>query len=92
MPLPIGTGRGPADLRFSTARAQANFRGTPAQQGSLGVTDSRLLAPGQPARSILSLRMHALDANRMPPLASRVVDTVGVGVVDAWISSLTACP
>ena len=51
-----------------------------------------MLAPGAPARSILSLRMHALDANRMPPLASRVKDTQGVGVVDAWISSLTACP
>ncbi|HEX8706475.1 MAG TPA: PQQ-dependent sugar dehydrogenase [Myxococcaceae bacterium] len=89
---PNGTGRGPADFRFSTPLAQASFCGTTPQQGSLGVTDARLLAPGAPARSVLSLRMHALDANRMPPLASRVKDTEGVGLVDAWISSLTACP
>jgi uncharacterized repeat protein (TIGR03806 family) len=89
---PNGTGRGPADFRFSTPLAQASFCDKAPEQGSLGVTNARLLAPGDPGRSLLSLRMHALDANRMPPLASRGEDTVGLGVVDAWISSLTACP
>jgi hypothetical protein len=40
---------------------------------------------------VTSLRMHALDANRMPPLATHVVDTTGTGLIDAWISSLTSC-
>ncbi|MBN1205271.1 MAG: PQQ-dependent sugar dehydrogenase [Myxococcaceae bacterium] len=89
---PEGTGRGPADLRFSTPLAQANLCDTLPQQGELGIANARLLAPGAPSRSILSVRMHALDAYRMPPLGSRVADTAGMGVVDAWISSLTACP
>jgi uncharacterized repeat protein (TIGR03806 family) len=89
---PNGPGRGLADLRFSTPLAQANLCNALPQQGELGIANARLLAPGEPSRSLLSVRMHALDAYRMPPLASHVADTAGVGVVDAWISSLTACP
>jgi hypothetical protein len=48
--------------------------------------------PGEPQNSILSLRMHATDAKRMPPVAVSVTDPLGSKVVDDWISSLTACP
>ena len=51
-----------------------------------------LLTPGSPETSILSVRMHALDAARMPPLATSVVDQTGAALVDDWIRSLTACP
>jgi uncharacterized repeat protein (TIGR03806 family) len=89
---PNGTGRGPADLRFSTALASAAVCNTDPTQGDLGINGAKLLAPGQPARSLLSVRMHRLDANRMPPVASRVVDRAGTDLVDAWITGLTACP
>jgi uncharacterized repeat protein (TIGR03806 family) len=89
---PNSTGRGPADFRLSTPLAQTGVCNAIPQEGDLGIASARLLAPGEPARSILSVRLHALGAARMPPLASRVEDTVGAAVVDAWISSLTACP
>jgi uncharacterized repeat protein (TIGR03806 family) len=89
---PNSTGRGPADLRFATSLAQVGICNAVPQQGDLGVANARLLVPGEPARSLLSVRMHALDAYRMPPLASRVEDTEGTALVDAWISSLTVCP
>lgn len=89
---PGGPGRGNADLRYATPLAQAGLCNVVPEQGSLGITDARLVAPGAPARSIVSSRIHRLDAYRMPPLATRVEDTVGAGVVDAWITSLTACP
>jgi hypothetical protein len=60
--------------------------------GDLGITNARLLIPGDPARSILSVRMHSLGPARMPPLANRVKDSTGTTLVDFWISSLTACP
>ena len=48
----------------------------------------RIIA-GHPDKSGIVARMNALDAkNRMPPLASEFVDTHGVSVVSAWISSL----
>ena len=62
------------------------------QEGNLGVQGARLLVPGMPGQSLISLRMHALDVTRMPPLASSVVDTTGAKLVDDWITSLTACP
>jgi hypothetical protein len=80
------------DLRFTTPLAQAGLCNAAPAQGSLGIADAKVLAPGSAARSLLSVRMHALDASRMPPLASRRVDTEGVGVVDAWIASLAGCP
>jgi len=41
---------------------------------------------------VVSLRMHTLDARRMPPLGTRVVDADGTALIDAWITSVTACP
>lgn len=89
---PNGTGRGPQDLRFSTPLAQANLCNAVPQEGDLGITNARLLIPGDPARSILSVRMHSPGASRMPPLGSRVEDTAATTLVDFWISSLKACP
>ncbi len=51
-----------------------------------------MIAPGAPNRSVLSLRPHALGANRMPPIASTVVDTEGLKVLDGWITGLKSCP
>ena len=50
-----------------------------------------LLKPGDPARSLVLLRMQALDDKRMPPLASHLVDDAGVALLSAWISALTDC-
>ena len=89
---PNGTGQGPADFRYTTPAAMMGVCGAAPTQGDLGVMGALLLAPGAPAQSILSLRMHATDAkSRMPPLATRLVDPLGTQVVDDWISSLTAC-
>jgi uncharacterized repeat protein (TIGR03806 family) len=59
--------------------------------GDLGAVDARFIVPGTPARSVLSLRMHALDRNRMPRFGSSKVDAAAVAVIDAWISAMTSC-
>ena len=61
-------------------------------EGDLGVTGARIVFPGDPARSILSLRVHATAANRMPPIARNLADPAGTSVLDAWIASLSGCP
>jgi len=48
--------------------------------------------PGAPDRSLVLLRMKALDEHRMPPLASHVVDQASVDVLANWIRSLSSCP
>ncbi len=63
------------------------------QRGDLGIAGAKLLVPGDPSKSLVSVRPHALPgANRMPPRASSLVDTKGVGVIDDWVRSVTACP
>lgn len=90
---PGGTGRGPADFRFSTPFAAVGVCDAVPQTGDLGVAGARLLKPGDPSRSIISLRTHApFGADRMPPLGSHLVDPVGTQVLDDWIRAVISCP
>jgi uncharacterized repeat protein (TIGR03806 family) len=89
---PMSTGQGPADYRYSTPFKMTNACGAMPQEGDLGVMGALLINPGHPETSLVSLRMHALDINRMPPLATHIVDPDGTSIIDQWIMSLTTCP
>jgi mono/diheme cytochrome c family protein len=89
---PGGPGGGAADLRFYTPFIDMRVCDQSPEHGDLGIAGAKVVSPGQPERSILSARIHALGAGQMPPLARREVDTASVQVVDAWIASLTTCP
>lgn len=58
--------------------------------GDLGVAGAKLIVPGDPSKSLVSLRMHRTGAGRMPPLASFVVDPQADSLVDPWIRT-AAC-
>lgn len=79
------------DLRFSTALAAMNACDATPQSGSLGLANARLIAPGDPARSVLLARVNRRDANGMPPLGSNQVDAAGVALLSDWIQSLSGC-
>jgi uncharacterized repeat protein (TIGR03806 family) len=89
---PGGGGRGELDLRFTTPLAMAGICNVSPQHGTLGLSEPRLLTPGQPERSLIAARMRALDVNRMPPLATSVVDAASVRIVEDWIRALPDCP
>ena len=85
------------DFLFPTSTLAMNACNVLPQFGDLGVgATARIIAPGSPADSIASLRMHDLAGERMPPLGSAVVDPAGTTVVDDWISgwnpSAQDCP
>jgi hypothetical protein len=85
-----GTAPAPPDWRFALTLAETGAcNGTP-QDGDLGHTGAKVIAPGMPDLSVASLRAKATDAYRMPPLASHVVDADGTALLDAWITSLTS--
>jgi uncharacterized repeat protein (TIGR03806 family) len=79
------------DLTYATAFADAGLCGEPASN-DLGLPGLMLVAPGDPATSALSIRIHANDATKMPPIGRNLVDDAGAALIDAWIESLTACP
>jgi len=88
---PGGTGLGEMDLRDGTSLQDMGICNEPPGLGNLGISDARLLAPGQPAKSIIPVRMQALDFSRMPPLGSIIPDEQGIALINDWIASLTAC-
>ena len=80
------------DLRFATALSATMSCNAVPEAGDLGITGAKLIVPGAPGQSLVALRPKSAGANRMPPVASSIVDTQGVQVLEAWISALTACP
>jgi uncharacterized repeat protein (TIGR03806 family) len=87
-----GAARSTMDLRFATPFASTNTCNAIPIVDDFGSTANRLVKPGSPSESIVSLRMHTLDPRRMPPLASAVVHGQGTSLIDAWIAALTTCP
>jgi len=67
--------------------ASGTIRAHPAQ-GDLGIPDARIIAPGDPRRSLIYHRMSVLGPGRMPPLASSVVDQEAVELIRDWIQQI----
>ncbi|WP_256872970.1 PQQ-dependent sugar dehydrogenase [Candidatus Entotheonella palauensis] len=61
------------------------------QLGDLGIEDAELIAPGAPERSIVYQRMNRRGPRQMPPLATSLVDTTAVDVLEQWILSEDIC-
>jgi len=79
------------DLRYATALANTNACDRPPQAGDLGLANARIVAPGDAARSVLVSRANRRDAQGMPPLASNLVDPVGVALLTNWVNALQGC-
>ena len=84
------------DLRFETSFADMLICNQ-VPQFDLGLATPLIIDPTGTfilPNSILPLRMEAspLSSNRMPPLATSLIDEVAVRLIKNWISELTVCP
>jgi uncharacterized repeat protein (TIGR03806 family) len=59
-------------------------------QGTFYIPDAKVIAPGDPYRSILFYRMAKLGSGRMPRMGSGVVDERGLDLIHDWIAQLPA--
>lgn len=60
---------------------------------SLGVPGEKILAEGEPEKSILYLRANSANPTiSMPPVAKNRVDDQGVALIEEWITQLGATP
>jgi uncharacterized repeat protein (TIGR03806 family) len=89
---PNGGGGGNMDFRYSTDLGSMQTCNATPSAGDLGIAGAKVLVPGDPTHSLIVQRPSRVDANRMPPLASSVVDTAGVGVLTQWVQGLSTCP
>ncbi len=78
------------DLRFGTASAATNACNATPASGDLGISGARLIVPGNPAASLIFVRMSRRDLHQMPPLASNLVDTAGVALIQSWIAGMNS--
>jgi glucose/arabinose dehydrogenase len=57
------------------------------KQGDFGLPDARIVAPGDPYRSVLFYRMAKFGRGRMPHLGSEWPHTQGLDLMSQWIAS-----
>lgn len=86
-----GAARSSLDLRFATSLGDMKACGQSPLLDDLGIPNAKIVAPGSPETSVLSRRMHATDARRMPPLARHLVDEMGTILIDEWIRQTATC-
>ena len=56
--------------------------------GDFGIADARIVAPGDPYRSVLYYRLAKFGRGRMPHLGSEWPDVRGLRLMEEWIESL----
>jgi mono/diheme cytochrome c family protein len=78
------------DLQYSTPISATGTCNVVPVSGDLGVAGARKILPGDPARSILYLRMTRRGASQMPPLGSHVIDAEGAALIQQWIAGMNA--
>lgn len=79
------------DLRIQTALAATGACDQPPASGDLDIINPRIIAPGDPQRSVLLARLQTLDEARMPPVASLRVHDEAVAVISDWIAQMSDC-
>jgi hypothetical protein len=81
------------DMRMGIALKDTGLCEAP-NKGDFNIPDAKRLFPLTPSKSVMYLRMQALDkkAGRMPQLATSVIDPTGSTVISDWIKSIRTCP
>jgi uncharacterized repeat protein (TIGR03806 family) len=83
-----GGGNAQINLEITTARDKMRLIGVKPLHDSFGIKEAKLIAPGDPERSILYQRMQRRGPGQMPPLATSVPDEEALRVIHDWIKSL----
>jgi mono/diheme cytochrome c family protein len=81
------------DLRYGVPMDRMNLCNAAPQKGGAGLGVYTLLTPGKPEESVLWARVGTLnDQDRMPQIATYVVDEPGLKLITDWITSIQSCP
>jgi uncharacterized repeat protein (TIGR03806 family) len=64
----------------------------PAIHGTFGLTDAKIIAPGDPFASVLFYRLSKWGRGRMPHVGSNLHDERGLDLIYDWIAQLPAAP
>jgi uncharacterized repeat protein (TIGR03806 family) len=83
-----GGGNSQIDLLYNAKPEKQLLVGAKPNHGTFSLNDALLVAPGDPARSVLLHRLSVRGRGQMPPLASSLVDESAVELLRRWIDQL----
>ncbi|QEL14244.1 PQQ-dependent sugar dehydrogenase [Limnoglobus roseus] len=75
-------------INFNADVKNTNLWDAKPTRGGFEIPDARILAPGDPERSVMYYRMSKFGSGRMPHLGSDFPDETGLKLVRDWIVSL----
>ena len=75
-------------LSRDVENAEMKAIGVRPSQGTFGISDARIIAPGDPLGSVLLYRVAKLGGGRMPRLGSHEVDERALRMLREWISEM----
>jgi len=84
-----GGGNSAFEVNVNTPRERMKLVDVKPIHDAFGIEGGRLVAPGDPARSVLYHRVTRRGPGQMPPLASSVVDERGTALLREWIEGLS---
>lgn len=86
----FGGGGGSVVLELDIAKSlkETGILDVRPKQGDFSIADARIIAPGDPGRSVLLYRMAKFGRGRMPHLGSEWPDSEGIELINQWICSL----
>ncbi|MGB1930909.1 MAG: c-type cytochrome, partial [Mariniblastus sp.] len=85
---PNGSGNATIDLQFDTPLQETKTIEVMPAQGDLGVADAKIIARGDPDRSLLVHRVETLGQGRMPGTGSNRIDAKAVELLTQWIRQM----
>lgn len=87
-----GGGTVPLDLSYENDNDGINAINFASMQGNFGISDAKVITPGDPSRSVLFYRMATSGTGHMPKLGARDNDLFGLNLIHDWIASLGKAP
>jgi uncharacterized repeat protein (TIGR03806 family) len=85
-----GGGNSAMELEFTTKADAMRVLDVKPLHNTFGLTESRLIAPGVPERSVLLRRISTREPGHMPPLSTNRVDEAAVKMLREWIVAMKA--
>lgn len=83
-----GGGNAAIDLLSKTTLDKMKLINEPPLHNKFDIANARLVAPGDPQRSVLLHRMRLRGRGQMPPIASSYIDESAARLVEEWIRTL----
>lgn len=83
-----GGGNAEFQLLFTQPLKESGIINVKPAHGAFDLKDARLVAPGEPDKSLIHHRMTRTGLGRMPHVASNVVDKEGEALIREWIAKM----